>query len=251
MRGVSRFGSADRDWAVLRRLHAWLAPDDLRVWGTEGIIAQVGTAEAAERLSSLGVPIVNLAAPIVGLPMRQVRFDDHAVGRLAAEHLAARGYSTLTFAGTPVFMESVRREAGLRETAAKLGCRMVPRFDTNVGGPRLLAITDALRAWVRALPAGSGVLCFNDETASRVAEACVVEGRRVPDDIGIVGVDNDEVVCEAAYPGLSSVELPAERLGHEAARLLDAMLNGAESPTPAPLAPVGLTQRRSTDRHVG
>jgi len=77
---------------------------------------------------------------------------------------------------------------------------------------------------LRGLPLPTGVMACNDDRAQNVGEACKLAGLRVPDDIGIIGADNDELVCELGQPPLSSVAIHFERAGFEAARELHAMM---------------------------
>ena len=91
-------------------------------------------------------------------------------------------------------------------------------------------------------------MACNDECGLSVLDACRRAGAAVPDDVAVVGVDNDESLCDLAIPPLSSVDVNAEGIGYEAAALLDRMMNGQPAPTrPIKLAPRGVVTRRSSD----
>jgi LacI family transcriptional regulator len=93
-----------------------------------------------------------------------------------------------------------------------------------------------------------GLLAVHDYRARLVLEACAALGLRVPDDVAVIGVDDDVVACELAEPPLSSVALPGADIGMEAARLLDHLMRGGRPPAaPVLLPPTGVVARRSTD----
>ncbi len=105
-----------------------------------------------------------------------------------------------------------------------------------------------LMAWLQALEMPVGLMACNDARARHVLEACHALGVRVPEDVAVVGVDNDEVMCELTDPPLSSIEQGMRRLGYQAAALLDQRMEGKESPQMQyVVGPEGVVARRSTD----
>jgi LacI family transcriptional regulator len=102
--------------------------------------------------------------------------------------------------------------------------------------------------WVAQLPKGTAVLAANDRYAWHAVDACRVAGLRVPDDVAVLGVDNDQLIVNLVRPALSSMELPGFRIGIEAARLLAELMDGAKQPAkPRLFAPTGIVSRASTD----
>ena len=79
----------------------------------------------------------------------------------------------------------------------------------------------SLAAWLKTLPKPIGLMAANDKRARHVLEACHTYGLKVPEEVAVIGVDNDEVLCELSSPQLSSVEQDAKRIGYEAIALLD------------------------------
>jgi LacI family transcriptional regulator len=93
-----------------------------------------------------------------------------------------------------------------------------------------------------------GLFACQDICAAFASEVCRTAGLRVPDDVAILGVDDDDLLCELARPPLSSIRVPSERIGYDASAQLDRLLRGAEPPPdPVRLAPLGVTTRRSSD----
>jgi LacI family transcriptional regulator len=105
-----------------------------------------------------------------------------------------------------------------------------------------------LAVWLASLPKPVGVMACNDDRGLEVLEACRDAGLHVPDEVAVLGVDNDEMLCGLSDPPLSSVDVGVERAGFEAAALLDRMMKGKRPPArPTVLAPYGVVVRRSTE----
>ena len=105
-----------------------------------------------------------------------------------------------------------------------------------------------LARWLSRLPKPVGLLAANDQRGRHVLEAARLAGVRVPDELAVIGVDNDEVLCEMSTPSLSSVDLDARRVGFEGAAALDRLMRGKPAPKrPVVIEPLGVIARRSTD----
>lgn len=178
-------------------------------------------------------------------------FQDHwAIGRAGAEHLIELGLPRLFFCGDPEKSFSVYREEGFREAAEKAG---VPA--ESVGYPLVYNPTSAvwrrnigrLAAWLRTLPVPCGVVACNDFCAAQITVAAESIGRAIPDELALVGVNNDSVTCSLTTPHLSSVDFDGFDLGYRAAELLDAVLESRPHTTPVILPPGKLVVRDSTN----
>jgi LacI family transcriptional regulator len=103
-------------------------------------------------------------------------------------------------------------------------------------------------SWLRSLPKPTGLMACNDVCGRQVLQACVTAELRVPDDIAVIGVDNDELICELSDPPLSSVALDVERAGYESAQLLDGLMSGRiEKGYVVHVEPTHVVTRRSSD----
>ena len=111
------------------------------------------------------------------------------------------------------------------------------------------AVRQPLRiALLMGLPKPVAILAANDIPARDLTDACRELGFRVPDRVAVLGVDNDEVECGLSDPPLSSIAIPAERIGYAAAELLDRMMAGEKTPPKTTfLPPVRVVTRQSTD----
>ena len=105
-----------------------------------------------------------------------------------------------------------------------------------------------MATWVDSLPKPVGLMACNDLRAHQVLMVCSERNIAVPDEVAVIGVDNDELICELCHPPLSSIEQNPERAGYEAAALLDRLLDGKTPPVaPIVIEPLGVVHRQSTD----
>jgi LacI family transcriptional regulator len=147
-------------------------------------------------------------------------------GRLAAEHLLERGFRRFAFCGYPGENWSRCREEGFCERLRESGFRpdiYETRRNVRIAWHREQA---AVTAWLESLPKPVGVMACNDVRGRQVIEACVMGRMHVPNDVAVVGVDEDRLLSEFSNPPLSSVALNAEQGGYRAAELLDGMMSG-------------------------
>lgn len=267
LQGISRFIREHQHWTVRlqdRGLNDPL-PDWLTRWPVDGVLARVETRELEDQLLRLRKPSLNLCGSWTGSRLPVLDTDDTAVARLAFEHLRERGFTQLAYCGFGVTGWSEVRGRCFAEQAENAGipCHIyTPRHKPQ----HALTLTverhgllhgDHLAAWMQALPKPIGLLVANDMRGQQVIDLCAELGLKVPDEIAVLGVDNDEVLCELTSPPLSSVSPDCQRIGYEAARQLERLMSGRKlATTSLIIPPAGVATRRSTDvlalddRHV-
>lgn len=228
---------------------------DLRSWHGDGIIADFDDPNVASAVLRSRLPTVGFGGGFgwytrpVGIPY--FFSDQRKIGKMAAEHLMERGFRHFAycdFARSPTNAWSEERQ---RSFAAELSKR---RFSCSVFHPKHKTIRHwnsvlaALGKWLLELPKPVGVMGANDRRAHHVLEACRAHKIRVPGEVAVLGVDNDEMLCQLSNPALSSIEQGAKQKGYEAAVLLDRMMKG-KGPRRLHyvIAPIGVVTRRSTD----
>lgn len=251
LRGVKHFAESRPGWLFIPSAPDLQAIVALRSVRLDGIIAHVFNPDLGNALAWVGKPVVNVAGVLPDLPFVRVVVDHQETGRLAAEHLLDRGLRHFGFVGYPDHEFSLGREEGFRRAVEAAGCslsvyheRETPRVDPT----GLWSWNSQLRRWVGSLPRPAGILASHDIQGVQLAEACLQAGLRVPEDMALVGVDDDDLLCELARPPLSSVALPAERIGYEAAAILDALMTGTKPVQQAlTLSPIGVVTRQSSD----
>jgi len=250
LRGISKYVREHAPWVLYHEPHGMenALPRWLKRWRGEGIIARIQTAEMARTLATLDIPIVDVLGVSRRFPL--VHVDNAAIARLAADHLLERGLQQFAFFGIGGENWSQQRYAGLCAAVAPVQ-RDVPRYELPRRALDARAwdrMEDKLAAWIRALPRPTGVLVCSDQRGPQFLEACRRAGVNVPDEVAVIGVDNDEPLCEVCSPPLSSIQPGHAAVGYEAASLLNKLMRGDAAPrTPLLLAPQQVLARLSTD----
>jgi LacI family transcriptional regulator len=250
--GIRRYLGQNGPWSLFLELRARdsAPPRWLRTWHGDGILSATETRVFADVVRSLGLPTVELRSPHLNPGVPWVGYDNQAVGGLAAEHLMDRGFRQFAVCqfGTEAcfqqrridFIETIRR-AGYDCTTylVKSRPRKPIQWETQQGN---------LAAWVKRLQKPVGVMACTDQAGCCLLDACVRARVAVPEEVAAVGVGNDELLCTMAMPALTSVELNAERIGYEAAWLLDRLMAGEAAPDrPVLIEPLGVIARGSSD----
>ena len=235
LRGVQRYARLHGPWG----LH--IIPGDLvqtlptmRAWGGTGIIARIATPRIARAILKTGLPVIagplsaSQLAPSNPLSkLSEIRADGEAIGRMAAEHLLHRGLRHFAFVGGSHKNNWVeRRQRAFCERLAAEGLECVVYPSPPAGQQDWGREQKRLGRWLKAQPKPLGVMAALDARGRQVIEACMESGLRVPDEVAVIGVDNDALLCELCDPPLSSVMLNAEKAGYEAAALLHQMMRG-------------------------
>ncbi len=222
----------------------------LRPQEIDGVIAFAATRVEEKRLAALGVPAVNLSGALPAPRIPIVTTDNRSVGRLAAAHLLARGFRRFAYYGVGDVWYGRERGAGFADAvrAAGFSCSVChARSGLDRGRPWLIDLRQ-LRRWLGRLRAPVGLLAVHDYRGRAVLDACAALGLRVPDDVAVVGVDDDVVACELATPTLTSVAPPGVEIGRRAAETLDELMSGRAASGRSTLIPATeIVARRSTD----
>ena len=235
-------------WSIhLPELQRTAAPPSwLDQWKGDGILARIETEEMAEAISKKKIPTVDVSAArhVPNIPW--VETDDAKISQLAFEHLRERGFKHLAFVGDSEFKWSHWREHYFRQTAEAAKCEhhiyRTPRHHSPAEEQRELA------SWLQQLPKPIGIMACYDIKAREVLDACRVLDIAVPEQVAVIGTDNDELLCNLSDPPLSSVIPNSKRAGYEAASLLDRMMQGHRVTNDALLIePLGIQTRQSTD----
>jgi len=253
--GIVSYASQRRTWNVFIQENSVgsLACPLTKHW--DGIIASFDEPRRVEAVR-LKIPLVGVGGgygwydPATEIPY--VGTDHAAVARLAAEHLIERGFVHFAFCGfTPTRVNgwSREREQAFKDiVAAEAGRDCSVRNTSNPTPANWPRIQRDLADWLKRLPRPLGLMACNDARACQVLEVCRAIGSRVPEEIAVIGVDNDEAICQFTDPSLTSVDQGCRSAGYEAAALLDQWMAGATvAGGKHTFEPVGIGTRRSTD----
>jgi LacI family transcriptional regulator len=249
-RGILRYAQERGNWTLL------LNPDvmaisigQLKGWDGDGVIARLISPEDAEIAARLRLPIVNTSGLLGQARIPRVTVDNRAIGRLAADHLLGRGLRHLAYYGLRQIWYADERGRGFRDAVAAAGGQFfsLDATTSSTSGPAWLGGNEELDDWLSRLPLPVGVFAVSDPRALVLIEACGRVGRRVPDDVAVLGVNNDELLCEFCQPALTSIARNGEQVGYQAATLLNQLMAGRPAPAEEILVPPeGVVERAST-----
>jgi LacI family transcriptional regulator len=265
--GIAKYIRDHARWSVFlqERSLGDLSPGWLQNWEGEGIIARVENRQMARAIQRLGLPAVDLRHLLPDIGMPSVHTDDLLVAKMGAEHLLERGFRHFAFCGFDGADYSDDRRDAFADRIAQAGFRchvfVDPQRPTRATTLEYeehgLKYEGLVAQWLRDLPKPIGLMACNDIRGQQVLNACRAIGVSVPDEVAVIGVDNDEVLCDLSEPPMSSIVPNTERIGYEAAALLDQMMAGRKPPKqPIFVEPAGVVTRRSTevlaieDRHI-
>jgi LacI family transcriptional regulator len=221
-------------------------------WAGDGIICVLDyQPELIEFVRKSGVPTVDLSVCREDIPMARISGDNRAMGRMAAEHFLARGFNHFAWFSNRDDPIAAQRREGYGGYLAEHDFTYESLVWENERGEDP-DNWDRKQAWLSRrlseLPHPLALYAFNDYQAANVIDACIQSGLRVPDDIAVLGSDNNELICDCLSIPLSSINHDLERVGYEGARLLDRLMRGESPPSETILIPPrGITLRRSTD----
>jgi LacI family transcriptional regulator len=248
LRGIARYLESHERWSVFldeRELEA-PPPEWLLDWQGDGVICRPTTPDLAEGLRRRGLATVDLNDRFGDLGLPRIGSDMQAIGRTAAEHLLERGFGAIAYCGFESEVWSEARLEGVRQKVEPVSVLRTPWR-----GLREHAWEEErnlISEWLASLPKPLGVIACNDVRGYHVLDACRSLGIAVPEEVAVIGVDNADTFCSICDPPLSSVVPSAERIGYEAAALLERLMDGEAPPAGAILLePIGIEERESTD----
>lgn len=251
--GIGKYSTIHGPWMFYKGPPHYADPSEkkrvvsrLMKWANGAIIRE----PKSDKLLTAGVPIIvspNVIEQMPNLPV--IVTDCVATGRIAAEHLLDRGFRQFAYCGFDDMPWSRGREENFCKRITEAG------FETHVYERSLSEIERffdkeqiRLADWLKSLPKPVGLMTCNDDCSQQVVDACIIAGLHVPEEVAIVGVDNDESICNLSNPPLSSIPLNAQRSGYEAAELLDKLMAGEKMAGQRIIdRPTHVVTRQSTD----
>jgi len=248
IKGVAAFANRHGPW------HLHVEPEGERRllphgWQGDGVIARLSTPAVARAVLGLGVPVVNvsgifLEGPAAKLP--RVCNDRGASGSMAARHLIDRGFRNFGYVGLPTLAYVREHQEAFAAALDRAGfachAHALGRGLEKTGRPSRLI------AWLEGLPKPAGILTWSNVQGRAVIDACRRAEILVPEDVAVLSGDDDQLLCESCFPQLSAIAVAAERIGEQAAELLQLLIERRPlPPTPILVPPIGIITRQSTD----
>ena len=257
--GILQYMRVNGPWRLYRREGR---PDeqqllDLRRWGCTGVITERCTIREAEAIADAGVPAVVIEPSpdmlVPGHPLSKcsyLRFDGHAAGELAGRFFLERHYENFAFVGEAhdTYWSQDRAE-GFKKTVEEVGRRCSVYGIPTTEELRDWAIEQPrMEAWLKSLPKPVALFVAMDGRARQVLDACIDAKIAVPDEVAVLGVDDDPLICEATLPSLSSIQTTCLNDGYVVAEHLDKLMRGQRLPKQVYWSkPTGVFSRHSTD----
>src|SRR5580704_6981260 len=247
--GAARY-AAEHDWHIVAdMIYDATIPFG---WKGDGILSFVGHwEELARYVVSARIPVVEISSVRKDLGLPCVIEDNASIGRLGAEHLLQRNLKNFVWA--PFWDDAVNEErfegfAGAVRAAGFDCVRLLPVNTRKSRQKNRTLRRKSVLKTIRSLGYPLGVFCYNDCVAADIVDACIENEILIPDQVAVLGVDNDPVICDCVQVPLSSVRHDLEGMAYEAAALLDRLMDGEPPPEiPKRITPKGVVTRKSTE----
>jgi LacI family transcriptional regulator len=255
LRGIARYARLHGPWQFYRQLPqisggTTISPAEIRQWQPDGIIIREEYWHKM-RLPD-GIPCIYAPATKILPGHPNIITNDLKVGTMAATHLTERGFKHLAYCGMDrrYFWSRLRRDGFVSELAkTNITPHIYQRAST--GSIHWNRDLTAISLWLKTLPTPLGLFVCNDDFTLLAAEACKTANLQVPEDVAILGVGNDEDICELAPVSISSIRIGTEQAGYRAAEILDQAMRSNPPPDNLPATivaePIDIVTRRSTD----
>jgi LacI family transcriptional regulator len=252
LRGAAQYVREIGHWSIFcepGHLQTTL-PEWLNEWRGDGMIVRIMNKNVTKQVARMGIPVVAIRGNVLGGEIPAVQVDDRAVAELAFHYLLECNLRSFAFCGLRGPYWSRLRRDYFRDTARKFG------FETHLYDlpPRSgrawfsEAERQRLAHWISRLPKPIGIMACNDWAGQRVLAACQQAEVMVPEEVAVLGVDNDEIICDLCDPMLSSITVRHDLVGYHAAELLDQLMQGKPPPSePVIVGSSRIIVRRSTD----
>ena len=264
LRGIAAYARVHGPWTfyheeqiVVNTRPAWL-----KNWRGDGILARIESQKLLDQIAGMRIPAVDLLGLHDAPDIPSFDNDTMASARLAVDHFFERGFKHFAYCGLSGVHYSDDYRNSLVEYLGDMGhtvdiynppktqrrSKTIEQVAASTVEAKGILHEEALGEWLKSLPKPIGLTACNDLRAHQVLNACVQWGIAVPDEVAVIGADNDEVLCELSNPPLSSVDPDAQRMGYEAAALLERLIDGEPAPKEKILIePAGVIVRKSSD----
>ncbi|GHC57468.1 XylR family transcriptional regulator [Roseibacillus persicicus] len=256
--GIADYSRAHGPWSFTvqeRDLRGGI-PEWIQTWEGDGILCRAFNPELAELLAKAPCPVVDLYGRMQHPDIPWLDTNPDGIAKMAVEFYLNAAFTQFAYCGFHGLWFSDQREKAFVALLKKLGfpCSVyeAPANFENQDVATREGLhpqgSDSIREWVSNLPKGTAILACNDVRAQQLTTAAAAVGRKIPDDLAIMGVDNDKIICRFANPSLSSIEPDTRLLGYTGSAWLHRLIKGETLPSHSALIdPIGIKERTSTD----
>ena len=232
LRGITRYSKDHGPWTFCKMptyYRETLGIDGILKWAQEweanGIIGQFYNGEEVEKFTKARIPVIaqDFKERFTDIPNITGAYRE--TGALGADYFLKKGFKNFAFYGFGNIVWSRERAEGFEEKIQEAGFDVHYYENKDSRGVDLWYYKpSALSDWLKSLPKPVALMACDDNQGHHITEAARHAGIRIPDELAVLGVDNDEMICDLSDPPLSSIELDSEKSGYEAARLMEQMI---------------------------
>jgi LacI family transcriptional regulator len=256
LRGITKYSKEYGPWVFCRMPTSYretMGIDGIlswaKEWGANGIVGQFYNDSDVGKISKGGIPViaVDFKERFTEVPNISGAYFD--AGKMGAEYFLKKGFKHFAFYGFKNIVWSRERADGFEETLKLMG-HEVHYFEHKKSRSRELWYykPSSLSKWLKSLPKPVAIMACDDNQGEHITQACRHSGIRIPEEVAVLGVDNDEMICNLSDPPLSSISLDTEKGGYDAAHLLHQMMKGKTKNFQDVLVkPMQVVTRHSTD----
>lgn len=218
-------------------------------WGADGIIGQLYNDKEISKFVKAGIPVIAQDFKERFAEIPNITGAYHETGQLGADYFLKKGFTNFAFYGFSDIVWSRERSEGFEDRVKSTGHK-VHYFEHKKARSTELWYykPSSLSRWLKSLPKPIGLMACDDNQGQHITEACRHLGIRIPEEVAVLGVDNDEMICDLSDPPLSSIALDVEKGGYDTAKLLDQLIkHGIADYHDIVVKPMQVITRHSTD----
>ncbi len=253
LRAVGKYANLHGGWNFYRQAPFYAdRQNSRREWfkniKADGIIAHTSDSDVIEQILDSDIPAVvnGITETVEGVT--NIRADSEAITKMAVDHFKSMGFERMGFCGFEDMFWAKERSEYFKKFTSEMGAetciyqRPLSKVKYSWNQEQNLMIE-----WLLKLPKPIAIMACNDDFAQHVIEACKIAEIKIPEEVALLGVDNDDLICDLSMPPLSSISLNIQRAGYLAAQCLSSLMSyGESSIQEIPVHPVEVVQRQST-----
>lgn len=255
IRGLNKYSEVFGPWSFCKMPASFSEAkgiDELlnfsKEWGAQGIIGQFENETDVQAIIDQGLFIIAVDLKEAFNNITNISGDYYESGKMAAEYFLSKGFKNFAFYGTPNVVWSRERERGFRDSLDKNGHTLLSFSPKIIDNHFWYYTPSPLQKWLQSLPKPVAIFACDDNRAEHIVQAAKIAKLHVPEEIGVLGVDNDEVICLYSNPSISSIQQDEEGGGFKAAALMDKMIRQKKTiKEDIILKPLRIITRRSTE----
>ena len=255
LKGISKFSSEHGPWIYCRMplyYRETIGMEGILQWAKEwkadGIIGQLYNNKDVDKILNSGIPVIAMDFKERFKEIPNITGAYREAGILGAEYFLKKGFKNYAFYGFNDIVWSRERAEGFEERVKAEG-HEVHYFEHRKSRSTDLWYykSNSLSQWLKSLPKPIALMTCDDNQGLHITEACRQIKIRIPEEVAVLGVDNDEMLCDLSDPPLSSIALDIIKGGYDSAKLLKEMILGTTGPYDIIVKPTQVITRQSTD----